>query len=88
MSKYLWCEDKGAGFEFWKQVTKSMFSDIQVESKGKLGKCFYIDCCNWSDRQDDDICGLDSAHISSKQKMNEIVTDSVLFGVLKKVGLL
>ena len=33
MSKYLWCEDSGSGYQFWNALCKSLFPDITVESK-------------------------------------------------------
>ena len=34
MSKYLWCEDSAAGYEFWYALCKSLYPDVKVESKG------------------------------------------------------
>ncbi len=34
MEKYVWCEDKGSGFQFWKELFSEIDSQIIVESKG------------------------------------------------------
>ncbi|WP_026523828.1 hypothetical protein [Butyrivibrio sp. MB2005] len=34
MSRFVWCEDTGSGFDFWKYLFGAIHSDIQVESKG------------------------------------------------------
>ena len=33
MVKYVWCEDKGSGFDFWKAVFASIDNEIIVETK-------------------------------------------------------
>lgn len=38
-------------------------------SKGDLGECWRLDCCEWTDRQEDDICGLDTNRLSLSDKM-------------------
>ena len=56
-------------------------------SKGKLGECFIVDCCNWEAREADDICGLDQSRISAEAKITNIVKNSVLNDSFLKVGL-
>jgi len=55
--------------------------------KSKVGPCFIIDCCNWKDKQSDDICGLSDVSMTAKQKKNELVEKSVLKKAFKEVGL-
>ena len=55
--------------------------------KGNLGKCFYISCCDWTDRAEDDSCGLDHNRISAETKARMIVEQSILEGALERVGL-
>ena len=33
MSKYLWCEDSGSGYQFWHTLCRYLYPDITVESK-------------------------------------------------------
>ena len=33
MSKYFWCEDTGAGYRFWKEISDVIDPEIKVESK-------------------------------------------------------
>lgn len=46
--------------------------------KGSLGECFTVNCCEWSNRQDDDICGLDEMRLTAYDKARTIVEESVL----------
>ena len=34
MKTYVWCEDSGAGYEFWRYIFKAIQGDAKVESKG------------------------------------------------------
>ena len=56
-------------------------------TKGKLGNCFIIDCCDWDARSDDDICGLDNARIDANRKIKDIYEHSVLKEAFVKAGL-
>ena len=56
-------------------------------TKGKLGDCFIIDCCEWSERMPDDICGLDETRITADKKVSEIYENSVLKESFTKAGL-
>lgn len=56
-------------------------------TKGTLGECFSVDCCDWKSRMDDDICGLDEDHITADQKMREVFEYSVLKESFAKAGL-
>ena len=57
-------------------------------NKNKLGECFVNDCCTWSARQDDDICGLDQERLLSKAKKKLLIDRSELQNPLKEVGLI
>ena len=37
--------------------------------KSKVGPCFITECCEWENRQADDICGLDNKRLSISEKM-------------------
>ena len=34
MSKYLWCEDSGSGYLFWRTLCGYLYPDVMVETKG------------------------------------------------------
>ena len=38
MTRYIWCEDSGSGFVFWKAVFATIDKDIKVQSKGNNTK--------------------------------------------------
>lgn len=46
--------------------------------KSSLGECFIANCCEWDNRQDDDICGLDETRLTAYDKVKTIVKESVL----------
>lgn len=56
-------------------------------TKGKLGECFIIDCCNWEARAEDDICGIDRKRLASDDKIRTIFDYSVLKDSFAKAGL-
>lgn len=56
-------------------------------SKGKIGDCWTSSCCDWLDRQEDDICGLDSIKISVSDKMRAIYAGTSLKEEFSKIGL-
>ena len=56
-------------------------------SKGELGECWRQNCCEWIDRQADDICGLDQCKLSLKNKMMSIYSGTSICGEFEKIGL-
>ena len=56
--------------------------------KSKIGKCFINSCCEWSDREDDDACGLDNSRLNANEKMKEITYHSILNAAFKEANLL
>lgn len=56
-------------------------------SKGDLGICWKRDCCDWSDRQADDICGLDQNKITLNDKMKCIYRGTSLHREFETIGL-
>lgn len=56
-------------------------------SKGNLGECWRQDCCEWADRQEDDICGLDQSKPSLKEKMKSIYCGTSLHREFQNIGL-
>lgn len=41
-------------------------------SKWHFGECWRQNCCEWANRQEDDICGLDQTKLSLKDKMKSV----------------
>ena len=56
-------------------------------SKGTLGECWIKSCCEWGNRQEDDICGLDHNRLAVFDKMKRIYDGSSLKLQFPKVGL-
>lgn len=56
-------------------------------SKGDLGECWRKTCCEWTDRQEDDICGLDQARLTIKDKMKSVYLGTSLYSELKNIRL-
>jgi hypothetical protein len=56
-------------------------------SKGKIGDCWVKSCCEWQNRMNDDICGLDKGRLSVNEKMRRIYKGTCLEMQLQKVGL-
>ena len=56
-------------------------------SKGTIGECWITSCCDWVDRQEDDICGLDDDRLSVANKMKTIYTDTSLREKFAEAGL-
>lgn len=55
-------------------------------SKGKLGECWTKSCCEWRERMEDDICGLDDKRLSAFDKMKNIYEGSSLKEQFSKIG--
>lgn len=56
-------------------------------SKGDLGECWKKNCCEWIDRQEDDICGLDQTKLSLIDKMKYIYSGTSLCRKFESIGL-
>lgn len=56
-------------------------------SKGSIGDCWLESCCNWTDRQSDDLCGLDDNKLSVADKMKNIYFGTSLKTKLPDAGL-
>ena len=56
-------------------------------TKGKLGDCFVVACCEWAERTSNDICGLDESRITADNKISKIYEYSVLKDSFAKAGL-
>lgn len=56
-------------------------------SKSALGECWAKSCCEWKERQENDICGLDNSRLSLFDKMERIYSGSSLKIQFSKVRL-
>jgi hypothetical protein len=56
-------------------------------SKGSIGECWVNSCCEWQNRMEDDICGLDNGRLSINEKMQQIYKETCLVTQLQNVGL-
>ena len=56
-------------------------------SKGSIGDCWIKSCCDWSKRQDDDICGLDHSRLDIHEKMKHILLGTCLQNEFRELGL-
>lgn len=56
-------------------------------SKGNIGDCWIKSCCEWTDREEDDICGLDYSRLSVHHKMKSIYEGTCLKEQFRSVGL-
>lgn len=56
-------------------------------SKGNIGECWIKSCCEWRNRQQDDICGLDIERLTLYEKMKSIYRGTSLEAEFHAVGL-
>lgn len=56
-------------------------------TKGRIGTCWITSCCEWNERQNNDICGLDFNRLSDIEKMRRIYEGTSLKKELSNVGL-
>lgn len=56
-------------------------------SKGAIGECWIKSCCEWLERQENDICGLDNRRLSITEKMRNIYSGTSLKEKFHKMGL-
>ncbi|MBR4501317.1 MAG: hypothetical protein IKP22_05440 [Clostridia bacterium] len=55
--------------------------------KSQVGDCFINTCCEWAERQRNDMCGLDSQRISAGEKAKLLADRSALKAAFEGVGL-
>lgn len=56
-------------------------------SKGRIGDCWILSCCEWKKRQNDDLCGLDEKRLSLTEKMKSIYMGTSLREEFLNIGL-
>lgn len=56
-------------------------------TKGKVGDCWISPCCEWMERQEDDICGLEDMRLPLYEKMRTIYEKSCLKNQFEALGL-
>lgn len=74
------------------QLSAKLLFDLIINtgfevSKSSLGICWTHSCCEWIERQEDDICGLDKARLSVRDKMYAILIGTSLKNEFLNVGL-
>lgn len=56
-------------------------------NKKQVGFCFVNSSCEWDDRQENDLCGLDDKRLSVSEKIEQMVNHSILQAAFQEVGL-
>lgn len=56
-------------------------------SKGSIGDCWIKSCCEWENRMDDDVCGLDYSRLPVYDKMKSIYEGTCLKKQFHAAGL-
>lgn len=56
-------------------------------SKRKIGECWTKSCCEWDNRQEDDVCGLDYSRMTIYDKMKSIYESTCLKEQFQAIGL-
>ena len=56
-------------------------------NKKQVGFCFVNSCCEWDDRQENDLCGLDDKRLSVSEKIEQMVNHSILQAAFQEVRL-
>jgi len=56
-------------------------------TKGRIGECWIKSCCDWKERMDNDICGLEQERLSAHKKMISIYEGTSLKEQFQIVGL-
>lgn len=74
------------------QLTAKLLFDLTRNTgfevaKGTIGNCWIESCCNWNDRQENDVCGLELSRLSVRDKMKDIYMGTSLNKEFLKVGL-
>lgn len=68
------------------EITKNTGFEVR-DGYDKLGQCWYINCCDYENKQDDDVCGLSSVYPSGRLKLYQILENSGLEDRLSDTGL-
>ncbi len=56
-------------------------------SKGNIGECWIKSCCEWKERMENDICGLDNSRLKLRDKMHHIYEGTSLITQFQNIGL-
>lgn len=56
-------------------------------SKGTIGACWIKSCCEWENRMENDICGLDNSRLQLFRKMKHIYEGTSLIKQFQNIGL-
>lgn len=74
------------------KISARILSDITRNTgfetnKKQIGPCFIKSCCEWNERQEDDICGLDNNRLEISVKLEQILKYSVLQSAFEEAGI-
>lgn len=56
-------------------------------SKRDIGDCWIKSCCEWKNRMNNDVCGLDNSRLQLSEKMEHIYEGTSLVTQFKNIGL-
>lgn len=56
-------------------------------SKRDIGDCWIKSCCEWKNRMNNDVCGLDNSRLQLSEKMKRIYEGTSLVTQFKNIGL-
>lgn len=56
-------------------------------TKSTLGECWKLNCCDWKNKQEDDVCGLEETKPSIESKMRSIYLGTSLCTEFSNIGL-
>ena len=70
-----------------KMNTEKIVAKLLETNKKQVGFCFVNSCCEWDDRQENDLCGLDDKRLSVSEKIEQMVNHSILQAAFQEVGL-
>ncbi len=56
-------------------------------TKGTIGACWILACCDWAGRQENDVCGLDPVRPSAADKMKAVLRGTSLYSKFLQAGL-
>ncbi len=56
-------------------------------SKGNFGECWRQNCCEWADKQEDDICGLNQNRLTLSDKMKSVYLGTSICREFRNIGL-
>lgn len=83
--------DKGLSGHNIEQLAARLLFDLTRNtgwevSKGSIGDCWLKSCCEWPERQEDDVCGLDETRLTLAEKMRSIYQGTSVRREFSRIG--